>query len=98
MVAVVVTGASGFLGRAVVAALRQRAVKVQPVSRQSLPDTIQVRHYSEAPRGDVLIHLAEESDRSKVAMLGAEYADEIAATAEALLDGRYQRVSRRVWL
>jgi UDP-glucose 4-epimerase len=93
VVTVVVTGASGFLGRAVVTALRRRPfVKVEPVSRQSLADVIQVRSYSEAPGGDVLIHLAEESDRSKVAMLDIEYADEVAATADALLDGRYQRV------
>lgn len=93
MVTVVVTGASGFLGRAVVAALRRRPrVTVQPVSRQSLPDGIRVHRYSDAPGADVLIHLAEESDRSKVAILDVDYADEVAATADALLDGRYQRV------
>jgi UDP-glucose 4-epimerase len=93
MVTVVVTGASGFLGDAVVTALRRRPyVKVQPVSRRPMAGTLRVDRYSEAPGADVLIHLAEESDRSLVERLGVEYADEMGATAGALLDGRYQHV------
>ena len=93
MVTVVVTGASGFLGRAVVSALRHRPyVKVQPVSRRPLSGTLRVDRYSQTPGADVLIHLAEESDRSRAGRLGVEYADEVGATAGALLDGRYQHV------
>jgi UDP-glucose 4-epimerase len=92
MVTVIVTGASGFLGRAVIATLRQRPfVKVQAVSRRPVSGALCVDHYSQCPRGDVLIHLAEESDRSEVARLGAAYAEEVAATSRALLDGRYER-------
>lgn len=63
MTTVVVTGATGFLGRSVVAALALKAVKVVAVSRQQGPGLLQVRHYSETPAGDVVLHLAEAAVR-----------------------------------
>ena len=93
MVTVVVTGASGFIGRAVVRALSQRSgVRVQPVSRQPIADGIRVHSYAEAPGGDVLIHLAEEADRSGVAVLGAAYESSAARTVAALIERSYTRV------
>jgi UDP-glucose 4-epimerase len=93
VVAIVVTGASGFLGRAVVRALRKRnGVRVQPVSRQPLADAVRVRSYAEAPAGDVLIHLAEEADRSQVAALGTAYESSAAQTVADLLGRSYTRV------
>lgn len=92
MVTVVVTGASGFLGGAVVRALSARAgVRVEPVSRRSVPGAVRVAAYTEAPRGDVLVHLAEQADRAKACALGDRYEAETATTLAALLDGRYGR-------
>ena len=93
MVTVVVTGASGFLGRAVVRALANRnGVRVQPVSRQPLADAVRVQSYVEAPGGDVLIHLAEEADRAKVVALGAAYESSAVQTVADLLGRVYARV------
>jgi UDP-glucose 4-epimerase len=93
VVTVVVTGASGFLGRAVVRALAQRSgVRVQPVSRQPIADGLRVHSYAETPHGDVLIHLAEEADRQKVAALGAAYQSAAVHTVAELLGRSYARV------
>lgn len=84
MTSVVVTGASGFLGRAVMAGLSGEGFKVIAVSRQASPGLYQVRDYRVCPTGDVLIHLAEEPDRAKVNSVGEEYVRESMATAVAL--------------
>ncbi len=63
---VVITGAAGFLGTALRHALLASAseqVEVLGVSRRSLPGLLTVPNYAEIPCGDVLIHLAESSDR-----------------------------------
>jgi nucleoside-diphosphate-sugar epimerase len=93
VVTVVVTGASGFLGRAVVRALHERrGIRVQPVSRQALPDAVRVESYENTPGGDVLIHLAEEADRSKVSMLGPQYEVDVPSTLAELATRSYNRV------
>ena len=93
MVTVVVTGASGFVGGAVVRALAQhRGIVVRPVSRQAMSGGVQVKTYTQAPGGDVLIHLAEEADRAKVAALGAQYHAEATGTIAQLLNRSYSRV------
>lgn len=61
---VTVTGASGFVGHAVVAELRRRGVAVVAVSRRdSRPlagmTAVRVDDYAQTPSGDTLIHLAE---------------------------------------
>ena len=90
---IVVTGASGVLGRAVVGALAQRTgVRVQAVSRQPMADAVRVQSYADAPAGDVLIHLAEEADRAKVAALGAAYESSAVQTIEDLVSRSYARV------
>jgi UDP-glucose 4-epimerase len=93
VVTVVVTGASGFVGRAVVRALAQnRGIRVQPVSRREMPGAVRVETYTQAPAGDVLIHLAEESDRAKVAALGPRYRAEAGRTVAELVNRSYGRV------
>ena len=93
MVTVVVTGASGFLGRAVVRALANRSgVRVQAVSRRPMANTVQVDSYAATPGGDVLIFLAEEADRTKVAALGAVYESSVIQTIKDLLGRSYARV------
>jgi len=72
MSTVVITGASGFVGRYLTAHLKQNGVNVIPVSRGAYPGVVQVDDYTQTPSGDVLIHLAEEPDRAKVNMLDDE--------------------------
>jgi nucleoside-diphosphate-sugar epimerase len=91
---VVVTGASGFLGRAALAHFRKAGADVIGVHRQpaAAPGEVTVNDYAQAPGGDVLIHLAENGDRSKVARLGPRFASDVEDRLRRLLDGRYRRV------
>jgi UDP-glucose 4-epimerase len=91
MATVVITGAAGFLGRFVTACLVRIGLTVIPVSRRPFPGTYQVQDYSQSPSGDVLIHLAEEADRSKVNRLGQSYLSAAANLTKALSAGRYLR-------
>src|SRR5687768_13499700 len=92
MASVVVTGAAGFLGRFVVAALASRGLKVIPVSRRRLPGMHHVQDYSQSPAGDVLIHLAEEPDRGKVNRLGKQYLVDASRVVTALSARRSQKI------
>lgn len=63
---VTVTGASGFLGRRIVAELASCGMEVVAVARRDVPvgDGIEsrlVENYDDVPEADVLVHLAEES-------------------------------------
>lgn len=89
---VIVTGASGFLGAAVLSELRRQGVAAVGVSRREQPGTVQVADYLQAPDGDVLIHLAEDSDRGRVASLGAEYGARMVATMSGLARKAYGRI------
>lgn len=61
---VVITGAAGFLGVALRhALLASDQIEVLGVSRRSFPGLLTVSDYAETPSGDVLVHLAESSDR-----------------------------------
>jgi UDP-glucose 4-epimerase len=92
---VIVTGASGFVGRPVLHRLRAMGADVIGVARHSVsaePGIVQVADYSQTPIGDVLVHLAESSDRRQVAREAAAYEDQAAATLESLLTKHYPRV------
>ncbi|MDA0654616.1 MAG: NAD-dependent epimerase/dehydratase family protein [Proteobacteria bacterium] len=81
---IVVTGASGFIGGAVLHALADDAdIEAVPVSRRPLPGGVRVADYTESPSGDVLLHLA-----------GDPRADAGGASTvmPSLFDGRYRRV------
>lgn len=85
MPTVVVTGASGFLGRYVTAQLRIAGMTVIPVSRKVLlPGGARIADYCDTPEGDVLIHLAEEADRSLVNRMGEAYTDTSLGVLKAL--------------
>lgn len=84
MADVVITGASGFLGRAVTARLTSLGLPYIAVSRRREPGFHSVVDYRDTPAGDVLIHLAEEPDRAIVNSLGDAYLDHAAALVHTL--------------
>jgi nucleoside-diphosphate-sugar epimerase len=81
---VVVTGARGFLGSAVVTALRGAGLPVVPVSRRPGPGITTVDDYGRSPVADLLVHTAEEADRAKVNALGEPYVEGTARTVREL--------------
>lgn len=91
---VVITGASGFLGRAALGHFRESGIDVVGVHRQPVAAAgdVTVKDYAQSPPGDVLIHLAENGDRSKVAQLGSRFVAEVQERLRTLLDGRYRHV------
>ncbi len=90
---VVVTGASGFLGACVLRVLaEQQNVEAIAVTRREISGWCRVPDYSQSPVGDVLIHLAEDNDRSQVAKAGQTYEENVLATLAALLGKGYRRV------
>jgi UDP-glucose 4-epimerase len=90
---VVVTGASGFLGRYVLRVLAgQQHVEAIAVTRREISGWATVGNYSQSPPGDVLIHLAEDNDRARVAASGQGYEENVRATLLALSEKGYRRV------
>jgi UDP-glucose 4-epimerase len=90
---VVITGASGFLGGCVQRKLAaQKNVEVIAVTRRDIHGWCSVPDYSQSPIGDVLIHLAEDNDRARVAVAAQAYEEKVQATLAALLEKGYRRV------
>lgn len=96
----VVTGASGFLGRAVVAELSARGLPVTAVSRgrpafDNSVQTLQVDRYSDlrpASRDAVLLHLAEPNYIGAADREGAAHADAMRDTVSALAGAGWAHV------
>lgn len=93
MIKIVVTGASGFIGRKVLQSLAScQHVEVVPVTRRDIPGWYKVSDYAQSPSGDVLIHLAEDCDRGRVGELGTAYEEDVLATLNSLLIKNYRRI------
>jgi nucleoside-diphosphate-sugar epimerase len=83
----IITGAGGFLGQAVMAEAQRRGIAAHGVSRQQLPGTQQVADYAltPSPNGATLVHLAdareiaEVAERPGLAARAAEIAKALAA-------------------
>lgn len=88
---IVVSGATGFVGSHVVAKLRNAGRDVVAVARTAAPGVEVVTDYRDAPEGDVLIHLAQDSDRRRVNAAPAHELEAAAATVEQLA-ARFRRV------
>lgn len=88
------TGASGFLGGHLCRALKTAGRDVLGVARRPLEGfpARQVADYRQTPGGDLLIHLAESSDRAAALAAGDAYVEQALTTLEALLQGGYQGV------
>jgi UDP-glucose 4-epimerase len=90
---VVVTGASGFIGRHVVGhLLMNNQIELVPVSRQVLPNFQTVSKYSDTPGGDILIHLAEDNNVERVAKREVDYLKSALETTNALITKNYERI------
>jgi nucleoside-diphosphate-sugar epimerase len=65
----IVTGARGFLGQAIMAEAHRRRIAAEGVSRRRLPGTTQIADYAETPcpQGATLVHLADARDADEVA-------------------------------
>lgn len=91
-VKIVVTGATGFLGRYLMDCLAQRGLQALGVSRRPSPGLLQVERYEDAPGGDILVHLAESSDRAYAQAEAPRYEESALATLEHLQAKGFARV------
>lgn len=89
---VTITGASGFLGTALCATLRQMGVYVIPVSRKQSPNYFTVSSFDESPISDVLVHLAEDSNRARVNQSSSSYEKGVLANLDRLASKGFQRI------
>ncbi|UCH34039.1 MAG: NAD(P)-dependent oxidoreductase [Armatimonadota bacterium] len=89
---VVVTGATGFVGRAVVRHLRAAGHRPLALARRQTPDATWVSSYAEAPAADALVHLAEIAHRGAAEAAGSAYEEETSSTLKVLLARGYRRV------
>lgn len=89
---VVVTGAYGFLGSAVLSRLTETGFDCVGISRREVPGLLRVARYADAPAGDVLIQLAEINDRMRANLLSTEYEQEASNTLHSLLEKGYEKV------
>ena len=88
---VVITGASGFIGKSIVSKLREnKDLELVSVSRKTQAGFSKVDDYSDSPNGDLLIHLGEENTLSKVDK------DEVEMAMETITSltkrGRYKHI------
>lgn len=88
------TGASGFLGRAVLRHLRQENLSgsIVGASRGSDPGYYRVPRYTDVPVGRVLVHLAEANDRSWVQHAGEPYLNDALETLKYLCELGFRRI------
>ncbi|MEO8525008.1 MAG: NAD(P)-dependent oxidoreductase [Caldimonas sp.] len=90
---IVITGAGGFLGRALGDDLSRLGIPFLALSRRALPGVRQVASYDDAPEAEIIVHLAEACDRASVNHMGDRYADD----AYALVDALSNRTRRLVY-
>jgi nucleoside-diphosphate-sugar epimerase len=95
---VVVTGASGFIGRALVRALARRGAPVVAVTRGDTTGTdaawTKVTDYREtpSPHGATLVHLAEQSNISQANQRGSPHVADVCDMVAALIAKRFRRI------
>jgi UDP-glucose 4-epimerase len=89
---VAITGASGFLGQELSSRLRASGHEVSALSRRAGPGLNMVRDYARDVRAEVIVHLAETSDRRAANAAGDDYERQALATLRALLGSGARRV------
>lgn len=88
-----VTGARGFLGRHLTAALAGSNCDIVKVSRRPVDGMIHVEDYTSCPEGDVIVHLAESADRAVANASGRRQA----AAAETVVTALARRCNRLIY-
>lgn len=89
---VVITGASGFLGYALLRRLTDAGIRCIATSRRSIAGFVCVNDYSEAPGGDILVHLAETNDRALANRFGEAGEEQAQRTLGKLLAKGYAKI------
>jgi UDP-glucose 4-epimerase len=89
---VVVTGASGNIGKRIVARLQQNGVNVVGVSRQNIRGNKGLDDYAKSPSGDVVIHCGQPSDVSSPCYSTHSERSRLAHTSSNLCAGKYDKV------
>ena len=89
---VVVTGAAGFLGRAVMGRLQATGVSCVGLSRRDVPGLRRVADYGDAPEAEVLVHLAQTNDRAAANVAGDGGMASALETVEALAAKGHRRI------
>jgi UDP-glucose 4-epimerase len=89
---IVLTGASGFIGRHLHSRLIAHGADVIAVSRRRREHMQQVDDYAQSPHGDVMIHLGEEPDRALVNKAGEFYVQSSGTVVAALATRGYRRL------
>lgn len=91
---VIVTGATGFIGNALFKRISVSShYNVLPVSRSGEDAGFHcLKNYRDTPKGDVLVHAAEEPDRSLVNQRGKAYLEESAAVLDSLIQNGYGKI------
>ena len=91
---IVITGATGFIGKTLCRSLENvTGYSVVPVTRKkNKPGFYFSSDYRDAPPGDVLVHLGEDSDRARINSTGEAYRRESGEVVDSLLDCGYKIV------
>lgn len=94
ILSVVVTGASGFIGSALAEWLKKQPdIEVVAVSRTTIDTThICVEDYGDTPKGNILIHAAEDPDRVRVNLAGESYYKKSVTVLNELLSKGFDKV------
>lgn len=91
---IIITGASGFIGKSLANALtNHKDLELILLSKTNTTKPFKfIKTFDEAPDGEILIHLAETSDRNIVNSLGNKYIYDVGDSLDILLKKKFKKV------